>query len=171
MLAKYTASIYLNAKRYMEAFLAAESEFDDNPARVVELAASALLEISLFRDDNPTRIKKGLPVFQHKVPVEAYGYRVDMSVKPHHSPSLNLKDPQERVFAACLPASLSYCHRMFLNVAFSFDRNSDGIVAVEFSGGGDSSATEGGTNAIRNAWKEFHVPTLAYVQQVADQLG
>lgn len=170
MLANFIDRRYVSAMRHMEAFLAAEAELDDNPARVVELAASALLEISLFRADTPARIKKGLPVFQHLVPVPSYGHRVDMSVKPHQSHFLNLEKPQERVHAAGLPASLGYFSRMFGNVAFSFDRNSDSIVAVEFCDGGESSATEGGTNTIRNAWQEFHIPTLVYVQQVASQL-
>ena len=169
MLANSITSRYVNAMRHIEAFLTAEAELDENPARVVELAASALLAISFLREDKPTRIKKGLPVFQHQVPLVGYG--VDMSVKPHQSHFLNLEKPQERMFAAGLPASLGYFSRMFGNVAFSFDRNSDSIVAVQFGDCGDSSATVAGTNAIRNAWQEMHMPTLAYVQQVANQLG
>jgi len=172
MLANSTVSRYVNAMRHMDAFLAAEAELDDNPARVVELAASALLEISLFRDDIPTRVKKGLPVFRHLIPVLTYRYSVDMRVKPHQSHFLNLEKPEDRVPAAGLPASLSYYNRFFGKTTFSFDRNSDSIVAVEFLGfGGDSTATEAGTNAIRNAWQEIHIPTLAYASQVADQLA
>lgn len=161
--------------RYIDEFLrTTEGDLSNKPAMVVERAASALLAISFLREDKPVLVKKGgLPVFQHRIPIVGYGYSVDMNVKPHESHFLKLQNPQERVFAAGLPASLRYFYKSFRTTTFSFDSSSDSIVAVEFvdCGGGDSSATEAGTNAIRNVWQQLHEPTTAYVQQVADQLA
>ncbi len=168
MLAKFVVMGYFHLMIHLDEFLDAEDRLYENPAEVVALAASALLAISFLHGTEPVRRKKGLPVFKHQIPLE--GYNVAMSVKPQPSHFLHLERPEDRVYAAGLPASLGYSYRYYHNTTFSFERSSD-VVAVELTETGYSSVTEQGRNTIRNIWQPLHDPTIAYVKQAAEQLG
>ncbi len=160
--------------KHLEAFLAMEGMLEERPVEAVRLATSALLAISFMRSETPFKTKKGLPVYEHKIPLEPYS--ANLRVKPHPSDFLSLEKPEERVLAADLPASLTYFYRSYLGASFSFERDT-GIVSVEFGKGsyfsstGSASATEQGICSIRNIWQDLHAPTIMYVQQVANQLG
>lgn len=158
--------------KQIEGFLAARGDLEERPADVVRLAAGALLEISLLKGVRPARVKRGLPVFRHIVPTESYMHR--LFVKPHINSALALSDPLERAVAAENPASLTRSHAIYSDVIFSFDL-ACGVVSVERSRDryepcGESSVNERGMNTIRNAWRGMHLPTIAYVEQFAEQL-
>ncbi len=163
---------YFLRMKHLEAFIEAEGLLEERPDRVVSLAARALLEISFLRGDEPARLKKGLPVFEHSVPDERRITR--MTVRPFASHFLWLDTPELRARAAGLPASLS-CSNALQSGFFSFEKGSD-LVAVDLSRNGYgtsgySSETEQGRNVLRNTWRELHAPTIAYVQQAATHLA
>lgn len=159
--------------KHIEAFLDSRIKLEEQPAEVVRLAASALLEVSLLRGDKSDRAKKGVPIFGHRIPTERD--LVHVSVKPHLSPYLSQQQPIVRARAAETPASMTFINGMYTGVSFSFDVVS-GVVAVELNKGrvdpcGESSTSVRGINTIRNAWQNMHLPTVAYVQQAATQLA
>ena len=158
--------------KHIEAFLGSSDRLEDEPAEVVRLAASALLEVSLLRGDKPERTKKRLPVFGHRIPAERDTFR--LAVRPHSSPNLAHVHPFVQARAARNPASMTFINGMFTGVSFSFDVLND-VVAVELNKGridpcGESSTTERGLNTIRNAWQNMHLPTIAYVEQAAENI-
>jgi hypothetical protein len=158
--------------KHIEAFLGAREKLEEQPAEVVRLAASALLEVSLLRGDKPERAKKGVPIYGHRIPTARDLIR--LSVKPHLSSYLSQRQPIIRARAAETPASMNFVNGMFMGVSFSFDVLND-VVAVELNKDrvdpcGESSTTERGLNTIRNAWQNMHLPTIAYVEQAAASL-
>jgi hypothetical protein len=159
--------------KHIEAFIGARDLIEDMPAEAVRLGASALLELSFLKEAKPDRAKKGVPMFKHLIPTPRF--LVGTMVKPHLSPFLAAETPSERAQAADNPASLSFSDTMYGNVTYSFDVAS-GVVSVEMAKekqyrSGASANTEPGSNAIRNIWREMHLPTIAYVEQAATQLA
>lgn len=146
--------------KQIEAFLEAEGLLEESPEEVVRLAASALLEISLRGTVKPLKVKKGVPIFRHRIPDE--GIDRIVLVKPHASS-----------IQAEAPASLTISDCVYSRVTFSFEL-AQGLVAMDFHNptfnGGNSSASEPGRNAIRNVWNGMHLPTIAYVEQAATLL-
>ena len=108
--------------KHLEAFLAMERMLEERPVEAVRLATSALLAISFMRSDTPVKTKKGLPVYEHKIPLEPYS--ANLRVKPHPSDFLGLEKPEERVLAADLRLLL-----VEAVIRSTFPRQRRGVVA------------------------------------------
>lgn len=152
---------YFLRMEHLKAFLEAEGLLEESPDRVVRLAASALLEISLLTGVKPIKIKNGVPVFKHNIPDE----RLDR---------VTLVKPRTNPVRAEAPASLTVSDTLYSRVTFSFEPVRD-VVAMDFRNptffGGDSSVNAPGCNAIRNVWRVMHLPTISYVQQAATEFA
>lgn len=137
--------------RYVEEFLSLEKTDDrDENATRPKLAAMALMELSLTKDEEPTKHKKGLPIFEHLI-----SYRDGTAMRRGEVFSARVRHmlPLERpynnpAYYARLTASFTLHSELGL-YNFEFSEGSTSISNCRES----STTTDSGLWVVANTWR------------------